>query len=295
MMTTARATASAALPIACTGVPGEGPTNIMLAMQCTDDAAAAMVRAARGLRSHADEETTAELVDFLEDLHARVTVQRSGGGDGFVCPRPSDFARGSTYVARLVQHAHQVPNVLVMSEVSNVADTVQDAGAAVQAAYFAELAGIEILRALFMAETAANISAASGGNTTIAQAARVGDATVLPLLIATSRLSDMSAQLQAKASFRGTQQLSELSSFADNALNGAMALLENGGDTLTLRALVNMSAMNWAASMTNVATGLAQVSQQLMAQFVDTAEQQRFAALASVSTPVSVRLNTRKS
>lgn len=285
MMTTARATVSSALPLACTA--SETPTNIMLAWQCTDDAAAAMVQAGRELGPHIEDEVKAELVEFLEDLQARVTAQRGGGGGGFVCPRPSDFARGSTYVARLVQHAHQALNVVTTAEFSDQADAVQDAGAAVQAAYFAELAGIEILRSLFMAETAVNASAGSGGNLTVAQAAKVGDATVLPLLVATSRLADAAANLQAKSSFRGTPQLAALSTFADAALNGAMAMLENDGDTLALRALVNMTAAAWAVRMSTVAAGLSHLSDTLMGQYVQAAEMQRIAALASVSTPVS--------
>lgn len=282
MTTTARATAtSASLIETCLG---ESPPSLSDARQCTDTAAEAMLAAADNMHLDDDADLKPDLIAFLQGLQMRVVAMRSGGGGGFACPSPSDFARGSSFVARIVQHANQALTVVTTKE---VADEVQDAGQALQAAYYAELAGIEILRVMMMAESAPAVAAASGGNISVSAAATVGDAAVLPLLVAASRLADMSGDLQATHTFRTEPAQFALTALANTAINAAMMLLETDGNTTAMLDLVNMTSTAWAAAMTDVAIGLADIANELIEEYIELAEQQWVGALASIATPVS--------
>lgn len=283
-MTTARLTASKALPAAC--VAQSPPSLGYAAANCTNIAAAAMMQAASAMIT--DDAQKVTLQQFVGELQGSALAIRSvfsgaaSGGASFSCPRPADYARLNSLVANMVQQANHV--LTVISGVGNT-DQVQDAGLCLQAAYYVEQAGVEVLKTLLIAETAAAAAAASGGNLTLAAAATVDDIAMLPFLLAASRLADVASLIRSTHTFVGQPMQLQLRSFALAAQAASFTLMETSGNTSAVLLSMNTTSTAWAARMAAVATSLARFSNDLMTEHTTDAAWARETALMMISTP----------
>lgn len=291
-MTTARLTASPALPAACTAVT---PPTLAFAARCTDGAAATMFAAAKSMVT--DDAQKAVLQRFVGELHGSALAIRavfsgaaasasgaSGSGGSFACPRPSDFARLNSLVASMILNAN---HALTIVTGVGATDQVQDAGMCLQAAYYVEMAGIEVLKALIVAETAVATAAASGGNITVAAASTLDEVTMMPFFLSATRLIESSNEMRALHAFAREPVQQRLRAFAQATQSASFVLMETGGNTTALQQTMNTTSTAWAATMAAVATDLARFSNNLMAEHSADAAEARQSALLMIAAPVS--------
>lgn len=286
-MNTARLTASAALPAGCLATP---PANLsaasVLARTCTDEASLRMAAAADALS--VDPEARSGIEAFLDGTQARLMQIRAAFDARSGCAAPAQVVLLQSAMAGLVQQAHHVLNFAAAADVE-VSDTVQEAGLCLQAAYFAETAGVEVLRALLTAEAAPAVAANSSGNMTITAAAHVDDIAVLPLLTASTRLLDVTGLLHTANSFAVVPAQRQLDALTQITMRAAIALLTSGGNTLALQAALNKTSAEWAASLSSVASSLAGASNALMLKHIEATAQDRRDAVRMVIAPVRCR------
>lgn len=285
-MSTARLTASPALSATCLDVPsGNLSLAATAARACTDGTTASMLASVAGLSVDGDQQ--AAIAAFLRAMTSRLTQIRTDFDARAACPAPAQIVLLNSAIAGMVQQAHQALNFAAPPDVE-VPDPVQDAGLCLQAAYFAEMAGVDVLRALLAAEAAPAIAANSSGNLTVLAAAHVGDIANLPLLTSATRLLDVSGLLHTTHSTVVAPAQRLLEALAQATMTASLTLLTTGGNSLALKAALNTTSADWSRSLANVASSLAAASNTLMQQHIFDTEQDRRSALKMIIAPVSV-------
>lgn len=284
-MNTARLTASPALSAACLAVPSANiSVAIAAARSCTDEAAASMLAAAG--RLSVDDEQKVAVAAFLGAMISRLRQIRTAFDARAACAAPAQIVLLNSAIAGMVQQAHHTLNFAAPPDVE-VPDKVQDAGLCLQAAYAAEMAGVDVFRVLLAAEAAPAIAAHSSGNLTVAAAAHVGDIAILPLLTSATRLLDVSGLLHTTDSPVAATAQRLLDALAQATMTASLTLLAAGGNSLAVRAVLNRTSAAWSSSLATVASSLASASNTLIQQHIFDTEQDRRNALKLIVAPVS--------